>query len=72
MSFDPSSLFIELIVSSIGFVLLVYGKKQGRLPHLLAGLAYLVYPYFVPDWLWMAIVGAAIGGGLWWAVRQGY
>ena len=72
MSFDTSSLFVSLIVSSVGFVLLAYGKKQQRLPQVFAGLALMIYPYFVDGWLAMAGVGAIICGALWFAVRQGY
>ena len=72
MSFDTSSLFVSLIVSSVGFVLLAYGKKQQRLPQVFAGLALMIYPYFVDGWLAMAGVGAIICGALWLAVRQGY
>ena len=72
MSFDESSLFVSLIVGSVGFVLLVYGKKQQRLPQVFAGLALMIYPYFVDGWLAMAGVGAAICVALWWAIRVGY
>lgn len=72
MSFDPSSLFVSLIIGSVGFVLLAYGKKHQRIPHMLAGLALMIYPYFVDDWMWMTLIGAAICGALWWASRQGY
>ena len=46
MNFDPTWLFLSLFPSGIGFVLLVYGKKEGRWPQLVAGLLFLVYPYF--------------------------
>ena len=72
MSFDESSLFLSLIVGGVGFVLLAYGKKQQRLPHIFAGLALMVYPYFVNGWLMMAGVGVAICVALWWAIRVGY
>jgi hypothetical protein len=72
MSFDPSSLFVSLMVGSVGFVLLAYGKKQQRLPHIFAGLALMVYPYFVDGWLMMTGVGVVICAGLWWAVQLGY
>jgi hypothetical protein len=72
MSFDPSSLFVSLMVGSVGFVLLAYGKKQQRLPHIFAGLALMIYPYFVDGWVMMAGIGAGICGALWWAVRVGY
>ena len=72
MNFDPTWLFVSLIPSGIGFVLFVYGKKQQRLPHLLAGIAFTVYPYFTPSILMMVIVGVALGTGLWVAVRGGW
>jgi hypothetical protein len=72
LSFDPSSLFLSLIVSSVGFVLFTYGRKQDRFPHLAAGLVLMIYPYFVGSAVPMLLVGAAIVGGLWLAVRSGY
>ena len=38
MTFDPTWLFLSLIPGGVGFVLLVYGKKEQRWPHLVAGL----------------------------------
>jgi hypothetical protein len=72
LSFDPSSLFLSLIVSGVGFVLFTYGKKQDRFPHLAAGLVLMIYPYFVGSAVPMLLVGAAIVGALWLAVRSGY
>ena len=60
MSFDPASLFLSLIVSGIGFVGFMYGKKQVRFPHMMAGAILMVYPYFVPNAWAMAGVGAGI------------
>jgi hypothetical protein len=59
-------------VSSVGFVLFTYGRKQDRFPHLAAGLVLMIYPYFVGNAVPMLLVGAAIVGGLWLAVRSGY
>jgi hypothetical protein len=72
MSFDPTWLFLSLIPSGIGFVLLVYGRKQGRWPQLVAGLLFMVYPYFTPGLISLVVTGAAIGAGLWYAVRLGW
>jgi hypothetical protein len=72
MSFDPIWLFISLIPSGIGFVLFVYGKKQGRWPQLAAGLLLMVYPYFTPSLVWLVATGAAIGTMLWYAIRVGW
>jgi hypothetical protein len=72
MSLDATDLFLSLITGGVGFVLLVYGKKQGRWPHLVAGLVYMAYPYFVSGLAAVVGVGLAIAGALWFAVRQGW
>jgi len=45
MSFDPTFLFLSLIPGGVGFVLFVYGKKQQRWPHMVAGLLFLFSPF---------------------------
>ena len=72
MSFDATTLFLGLITGGIGFVLFVYGKKQERWPHLIAGLLYMVYPYFVGSAAGIIALGIVLAAGLWLAVRQGY
>jgi hypothetical protein len=72
MSFDGPTLIAGLLVSSIGFVLLSYGKKMSRPPHLLAGLILLVYPYFVPGAILTLVIAAVLLGMLWFAVKMGY
>ena len=61
-----------MIPSGIGFVLFVYGRKQQRWPQLLAGILFMVYPYFTPSLLTMLLVGVALGTGLWVAVQGGW
>jgi hypothetical protein len=72
MSFDPTWLFISLFPSGIGFVLFVYGKKQGRWPQLAAGLLLMVYPYFTQTLVPLVVTGAVIGTVLWYAIRLGW
>ena len=72
MNLDATWIFLSLIPSGIGFVLFVYGKKQGRWPHLVAGLVLMVYPYFATSVVSLVGVGALICGGLWSAVRAGW
>lgn len=69
---DANWLFLSLIPGGIGFVLLVYGKKQGRWPHIAAGALLTVYPYFATSVASLLLVGAAICGALWFAVRFGW
>lgn len=72
MDFDALTLLISLMASGAGFVLFVYGKKQQRWPHLLAGLLMMVYPYFTTG-VWPLLgAGAAITISLWYVVRLGY
>ena len=72
MSIDPTLLFLSLISGGIGLVLFIYGKKQQRPPHLVAGLALMAYPYFVSSLLMTVVIGVAIVLALWVAVRQGW
>jgi hypothetical protein len=72
MNLDATWLFLSLIPSGIGFVLLVYGKKQGRWTHMVAGLMLSVYPYFAPTVTTLVGIGLLIGAGLWYAVRSGW
>jgi hypothetical protein len=72
MSFDPTWLFVSLFPSGIGFVLFVYGKKQGRWAHLATGLALMVYPYFTPGIISLVVTGVVIGLVFWNALRLGW
>jgi hypothetical protein len=72
VSIDPTWLFLSLIPGGIGFVLFVYGRKQQRWPQLLAGILFMIYPYFTPSLLTMLLVGVALGTGLWVAVQGGW
>jgi len=69
---DPTWLFLSLVPSGVGFVLLAYGKKEGRWPQLVAGLIFLVYPYFTDSIAALIGVGAALGLGLWLGLRSGW
>jgi hypothetical protein len=68
----PGWIFASLIISSIGFILLHYGRKMARLPQVVAGVLMLVYPYFVPGVLANVLVAAGLLGLLWLAVRLGW
>jgi hypothetical protein len=49
MSFDPGTLLASLLVSSVGYILFSYGRKQRRMPQTALGVVMLVYPYFVSN-----------------------
>ena len=52
-------------------VLLMYGKRQGRAPHMVVGLVLMIYPYFVSNILLMFGIAAVLVAGLSLAVRRG-
>jgi hypothetical protein len=72
MSLDPTWLFVSLIAGGVGFVLLVYGKKQQRWPQLAARLLFMVYPYFTPSLVSLVLIGLLLAFILWYAIRLGW
>jgi hypothetical protein len=70
MSMDPMWLFLSLIPGGIGFVLLVYGKKQGRWPHIVGGLLFMAYPYFATTVMSLLIGGVALSVATWYAASM--
>ena len=72
MEIDPTWLFLSLIPSGAGFVLMVYGKKEGRWPQAVAGMLLLFYPYFTSSVTGLVGIGAAIGAGLYFALQAGW
>lgn len=71
MDISTSSLVANLVIGTVGFSVFLYGKKQQRLPQLVAGLVLMLYPFFVEDAVLVWAIGAAILAGLWYAVRKG-
>ena len=72
MSLEPGALFLSLVTGAIGLALFVYGKKQQRWPQMVAGIAFIVYPYFFSGVTAIFAVGVGLGALLWWTVRLGY
>ncbi|MES1205858.1 MAG: hypothetical protein ABUS79_07970 [Pseudomonadota bacterium] len=72
MHLDAGWLFASLIVSAVGFILLHYGRKMARVPHVVAGVALMLYPYFVPGALANALIAVGVLAILWLAVRLGW
>jgi hypothetical protein len=69
---DPTWLFLSLLPSGAGFVLFVYGKKLGRWPHALAGVALMAYPYFTSTVAGMCGGAAVIMLAWYLAIRGGW
>jgi len=72
MDFDANSLLASLLVSSIGLVLFMYGKKMARVPQLAMGMVLMVFPYFVSGAIWILVIGAVALGLLWVGLKSGW
>ncbi len=70
MDIDGTPLIASFVIGSIGFVLLIYGRKQRRVPHLVCGLTLMAYPYFVPNAMLMSLIAAVLTGLLWFLVKK--
>ena len=65
-------LLLSLIPGGVGFVLFVYGRKQQRWPMLVAGLLFMIYPYFTTHIAALVAVGAGLSLGLYLVLRAGH
>lgn len=71
MDLSPGWLLSSLVVSTVGLGLLLYGKKQTRIPQIVAGLLLLVGSMALPS-AWMLAGAGLTLGALWAAVRAGH
>lgn len=71
MDVSAGWVFAGLVVSTVGFGLFIYGKKQLRIPQLVAGIVLMIYPYYVESPLWILGIGGALVAGLWLTVKAG-
>ena len=72
MDLSFGGLMLSLLIGSVGVALFLYGRKESRMPHLVAGVALTTYPYFVPDLWLMAGIALALLAALWGACKAGY
>lgn len=52
------------IVSTVGFSLIVFGKKQQRVPQLVVGMLMMATPFLVRDPVWMSATAAGLLVGM--------
>jgi len=62
---DTSLLMLSMLFGTIGLGMLMYGKKAGRLVPIIAGLALVTVPYFIPNLIVLLIVCAALTAAPW-------
>jgi hypothetical protein len=71
IQFTAGWMLAGLLVSTVGFGLFTYGRKQTRVPQLLAGIVMMVYPGFIASPAVILAIGAGLVGGVWVSVRAG-
>ncbi len=71
MDMDPGALLASLLVGLFGSAMFIYGKKQSRLPYMLAGVVLCIFPFFVTDPIFVGAIAAGVVALLVLAVRFG-
>ena len=56
MEIDSGSLILSIIFSGFGMFLFMFGKRSGRMTHLVAGVALMTCPYFITNLIAMTLV----------------
>lgn len=57
---DTANIVWALLFGAVGIGYFTYGRRQDHKSALLAGIALMIYPYFVSGTLAMIAVGAAL------------
>lgn len=63
---DMTSLFAGLVFGTIGYACWRYGRNTQRARPMVMGLALMVYPWVVPDGVWLWVAGLALTGLVFW------
>ena len=59
-------------IGLVGFALIMYGRKEVRIPHIVVGVIFCAYPYFVGNWIAILVIAAFLIAGLVFVSRLGY
>ena len=68
---STETIIAAFLVSTVGFSLFLYGKKQRRLPQLVTGILMMTSPLVLGDPVWMIVAAVAMVLGLRVAVCHG-
>jgi hypothetical protein len=69
--FSSAWFVVSFLVGTVGFSIFVYGKKQARVPQLIAGILLLAASWAVASPTWMAACAVLVIGALWAGTRAG-
>ncbi|MBU2711744.1 hypothetical protein [Zooshikella harenae] len=57
---NTATILWGLLFGSIGLGYFIYGKKQSNIVIRLAGIALMIYPYFVDNTIALILIGAGL------------
>ena len=57
---SASILMLSMLFGSVGLGYLIYGKKAGQLIPLGAGLALMIFPYFISSVMLLIVIGLVL------------
>ena len=60
MEIDSGYLLLSIVFSGFGMFLFMFGKRSGRIAHLVAGMALMTCPYFITNLIAMTLVCLAL------------
>ena len=72
MDISAGTLIAGFVLGTVGFSVFLYGKKQQRVPQLVAGGLLMGIPVVVTSAVGLSLVGLGIVALLWCVVRAGY
>ncbi|HEX8792198.1 MAG TPA: hypothetical protein VF765_14690 [Polyangiaceae bacterium] len=72
MDLDANAILASIMIGTVGLGVFIYGKRQSRLPQMIAGVVLMAYPYFVSNVLLMAGIAMGLLAALWLVVRLGW
>ena len=61
---STGTIIAGFLISTLGFSFFLYGKKQGRVPQLVAGMLLMACPFVAPDPVWMSCLAVVLLLGL--------
>jgi hypothetical protein len=72
LNLSLGNLVLGGFIGLIGVSILIYGRKEVRVPHIVTGLIMIVYPYFVGYWWLEILICVVLLAGLTVVSRLGY
>ena len=64
INLSAANLFGSFLFGTIGFSVFIYGKKQASFKSMVIGIVLMVYPYFIPQTIFLYLAGIVLVGAL--------